>query len=498
MQQFSQRHSSLLIAAVAAGAFASPVQGQTDPANFTTVINVPPDVAPSFIGSSTQLNIASPAVIEGTLQAGERNGTNSDVEVNISGGTIRYLETFGSTINVSGGLVDQILSPRQSILNVSGGAVGAKFDFLALESGNELNLTGGTIRSQVVATTGVVRLSGGTVARRFAARGGSQVEILGGEFKLNGNEYASSSIDLGTDGLFTGTLADGSVFIFSPTADTLKNVSLLPATLPELETRPIIVDSSNRIGPNGLRPGQSLTLKNRGILPENFAVVDARLHVEGGLVRDGMEIARSTVNLKGGLVGNFSAYAGSKVNIGQTRVMGVVDIYDSVLNFSGETISGFFTARAGSEINISGGRLTRFVARADSVVNVTGGDVGPIDALDESEINLFGTEFYLDGTLLDSLVPHQPFAVTDRKRVLSGLFTDGTPFSFDLNIRNPGGGTYFSLDSSLTVTLVPPVPEPNAILLLAAGSFMLVPRRQRKRRQLKLLSSLSEHMYTIR
>lgn len=70
-------------------------------------------------------------------------------------------------------------------------------------------------------------------------------------------------------------------------------------------------------------------------------------------------------------------------------------------------------------------------------------------------MNLFGTQFVLDGTdITDSLSVNVPFTVNDRDVTLSGLLHDGSPFSFDLKREYVGfSEDYFHPDATLTVTL---------------------------------------------
>jgi hypothetical protein len=60
-----------------------------------TVINVPPDSAPSSIGRSTPLNLGDGGVIGTVFQAGNSDGSSSNVEVNISGGVAVVHELKG-------------------------------------------------------------------------------------------------------------------------------------------------------------------------------------------------------------------------------------------------------------------------------------------------------------------------------------------------------------------------------------------------------------------
>ena len=78
------RGLSLLAVAVAILAADSTAHGQ-----FTYVINVPPDDAPTSIGSDTQLNLSGGGVLPDGFQAGSYYyPATSHVEVNISGGSV--------------------------------------------------------------------------------------------------------------------------------------------------------------------------------------------------------------------------------------------------------------------------------------------------------------------------------------------------------------------------------------------------------------------------
>ncbi len=137
-------------------------------ADFTTIINVPPDIGNNqSIGSNTQLNITGGS-IGSNFDAGASNGTSVNVEVNISGGTVgTTFEAYaGSVVNVSGGVVNSSFDAKNgSLVNISGGLIGAGFDAL---SGS------------------VVNFSGGAIADDFDASKLSIIRIIGNDFRLNG------------------------------------------------------------------------------------------------------------------------------------------------------------------------------------------------------------------------------------------------------------------------------------------------------------------------
>ena len=211
---------------------------------------------------------------------------------------------------------------------------------------------------------------------------------------------------------------------------------------------------------------------------------------------------------------SFVALSGSEVNIsgGTVGVDDLVARSDSQVNISGGVINCSLTTGTGGEINISGGTVSSIALFRGSVnisggsiegdglnainviggvLNISGGSIGTrINAGSDTEVNLFGSEFVLNGVLLDdSLTLGDAFTIVDRDVTLTGLFTDGTSFSFDLN-SNDDGSFLDSFDPSatLTVTLGSPVTTilgdvnqdgavtfadiPSFIEVLQAGTFL--------------------------
>ena len=88
-------------------------------AQFDTVINLPENLGSpnpsefsgdsigngSSISSNTQLNVSDGGSVGVSFDAGVSNGSSTNVEVNISGGTVASsFDAFsGSTVNISGG-----------------------------------------------------------------------------------------------------------------------------------------------------------------------------------------------------------------------------------------------------------------------------------------------------------------------------------------------------------------------------------------------------------
>ena len=385
------------------------------------VLNAPLVDGPSGLRAGQELTLVeggslgdSFSVVGATLNLkGGNLGMGAQVHeglVEINGGTVGAGEIFG-------GLFDALAG---SVVNISGGDMNGNFDALW---GSVVNISGGNLGGNFEAFSGSeVNISGGTMASGFTVFPGSDVELIGGEFRLNGANFTGSTISITEDDVFTGTLADGSSFIFSNLdSDELNDASLTVVDLPPVDTNPIVVNTPIVTGPTGLRAGQELTLVAGGSLGDDFSLVDATLNVEGGNVGGGAEAYNSIVNISGGSVWiGLTAFSGSEINI------------------SGGSVSGGLGANLGSVLEISGGTLGTIFANAGSAVNIS------------------GSAFSIDGSPLPNLEPSEPVTINDRNVVLSGLLADGKPFSFDLNSNFDFFEDSFAPDATLTVTLAVP------------------------------------------
>ena len=385
------------------------------PAAAQTVINVPPSSIGPFeenIDSGTTLNV-------------------------FDGGDVELLNALsGSIVNISGGSVGsrRFNAFADSIVKISGGSVGDNFTAFP---GSTVTISGGSVGANFAAfSDSTVEISGGSFGIDFNAEAGSDVELLGGAFKLNGANFSSSTITLQAGDVFTGTLQDGSPLIFFNNGtggdfDQLNNVMLTEVALPDIDMTPVVVNAANPNGPLSLGVGQVLTLQNGGFLGVGDVVDD----------EIAFQALGATLNIEGGILGNFA------------------EVAESTVNMSGGSIGEFFDLFSGSTANISGGNIGE-----------------GFDAFSGSEINLFGTEFRLDGVLLEGLELGQAFTVVDRDVTLSGVFADGTAFSFDLDSVNFVGSSFF-LPSGATLT-VTQVPEPTSLAILGLGGLALLRRRR--------------------
>lgn len=401
--------------------------GPSDPNDFDTVINLPSD-QPSIDGSvgnsdgsptpTTQLNVTD----GGTLGLNSSFGFTaySGSEINISGGVVGddFDAWPGSEVNISGGHVGEDFEANPgSVVNISGGSFG---EFFSARSNSEVSISGGNFGGRFRASS-----------TSFPG-GGRGAELIGGEFRFDGAPYTESRFGQTLMGTFTGTLEDGSSFIFTYLAsDSLPGVILTSVPLPSLETTPQFVSSDiSSTMPSGLRPGQTMTLLEGGVLGMNFAVVDATLNIEGGEVGEGLEVAGGVINVHDGSVGDLFAYPNGNVIVSNGTVSsfgarggevtitggtvgdrssassgGVVNItggsvgmsfqasQGGVLNITGGNLGDYATAHDGSVVNIAGGSVGEFFeAQAGSVVSISGGSIGEWFRA-RSEVNISGGDF---------------------------------------------------------------------------------------------------------
>lgn len=465
-------------------------------AQFTTIINVPSDTAPSEIGSNTQLNLSTGGSLATWFTAGASDGTSTNIEVNISGGnTDRYFNAYnGSIINLTAGSIGHSSSAHEgSTFNILGGYVGR---FFRADAGSHVNIHAGVIEMDFMALPhSIVNIDGSVFERDLEAsanstvtiRGGdlpvlraqadSRINLHGGEFFLDGvvipglaNIGDTAEIDVPAGSRLTMTLADGSVRTFGQVhgdAISPNTIKLIRSNLP---SSPHTLNVPTDPAPQGLRPGQTLNLSDGGRLKAKFTAINATMNINGGYVDSNLIAdAGSIININGGLVaGNFNALSGSTVNISSGRVTSYFRAESgSTVNLIGGLIDGWARAYANSDFKIMSGRANELEAHSDSHVEMTGGLVEDLIAysgsrvelrggqiqehlytLSGSKVEVFGGEFYLNGTHLSGLdAPGDSISINlagDSR--LTMTLTDGTVRTFG-SVREDGID-----DGTLTLT----------------------------------------------
>lgn len=464
-------------------------------AQFTTVINVPPDPAPLYVGPDTQLNVYAGGIV-GDVTA--RDGG----ELVVHGGNLRGVKVeLGSSADIRGGAVDW--------LNVSDGT---------------LDLFGGSVGPIDARPNSTVHITGGGQATlKMDAQ--SPLSIDGGDFRLDGvpiaglAEVGNTTTQLIPPGsVLSGVLSDGTPFAFgNPQRVVTVDGSEVPGPimLRSTELPPIgpadIVAATDDVG-LGVREGQTVLVHGDGILPDSYkAGRGSTIHVEaGGMVGKHLQAVAADVYIAGGIVDErFRAIAGSTVAITGGRIRNDFQVADGVtVNVSGGTIwdgaYGRMRAYDHSVVNISGGIILPGL-RTDSgtVVNISGGEVhgnsgvyfgaaritgGTIDTIEavhstvvisggeftgsmqaigsteltwsggqintlrafaDSQIHIVGDAFFLDGVAIPGLdAPGDSLLLNDRNgEQLTGLLASGEDFdvSFAPNLFDPAASLRLSI-----------------------------------------------------
>ena len=126
-----------------------------------------------------------------------------------------------------------------------------------------------------------------------------------------------------------------------------------------------------------------------------------------------------------------------------------------VVNIGGGAIGNDFGLNF-AQVDITGGSIGDSFRLGNTFANISGGSIGNgFTVVNESDINIIGSSFTLDGAPLDDgLTVDTFFEISDRDVTLSGLLADGSEFSFDLNSSSVDGEDFFDSRSTVGVTLV--------------------------------------------
>jgi len=487
---------------------------------FTTVINVPPDPAPGFIGSDTQLNLFDGGILQGGFSlAGTLHGLNSNIEVNVEGGAVGnhvllgVPEGFGMNsdivLNINGGTVGNNLTVNAGgVVNINGGTVG---DQLEVNAGGTVNLNGGTLGDRVKprrfstfnisggsigeffepGSDTTVNISGGAIGDHFSLGFNTTLSISGGVFQgpiihrggtlnLSGGNFdnfiwQSDKVNItGSEFRFNGELipglesAGGSVpfptgggFLTTTFADGAVlafNLGNLNGTLNSVAApaKPTIINSPSDPEPLGLRAGQTLNMVHGAELVNYFTAIDSTLHLDGGIVGEKLRVFGTSVDIKDGSIGDLFWVSSG-----------------STLNISGGEV-GYGMKIGDSYASISGGNIGGLDAYSDSIIDISGGIIRNLDAHPDSTINIKGLSFILNGIdITQSLSSGETLTINDRDVNLDVVLVDGSPFATSLNTLDVLLPTYFDPNATLTITLVP---EPGTLLVICFGATTMIRR----------------------
>jgi hypothetical protein len=185
----------------------------------TIATTVPFRIGPTTIGTSiaTVNMTGGNLACNGDMELNPTNGLNNTIELNISGGTVtctKGLDNYGSTINLSGGTLNNQGSGAQTIL-------------LSLDGNNigTINITGGTFNSTSNATFlngigappasylnmsgGTFNMTSGTIKNGSTGTAVGIIAVTGGTFNLEGGTITNGDAS-GTTGFFS--ISDNATF----------------------------------------------------------------------------------------------------------------------------------------------------------------------------------------------------------------------------------------------------------------------------------------------
>ena len=233
MKRFSL--SQLTIAAICASLLASTAYAQvngtgvSDSSLFDEVIDIPtePDIGVfesigGIAGETTQVNLFAGGRIASNVDVNSGTEVNvfggnvdfnfdifSAAEANVLGGELQNITgSAGSQINISGGAsIESARANELSEINITGGSIGSFF----FGAGSAGNISGGNFGFLTAAAGSDVNISGGTFGSLSGSRvlGFSQagaVELIGGEFQLNGNTITDSTFSFSEGDVLTLSL----------------------------------------------------------------------------------------------------------------------------------------------------------------------------------------------------------------------------------------------------------------------------------------------------
>ena len=249
---------------------------------FASTISVPPNPAPSAIGSNTRLNLESGGELPAIFQAGLPDGTGTNVEVNINGGLV------GGGFRANGG----------SVVNIIGGTFANGFDSGLRETlGSVVNIAGGKLTGIAANSGSSTRISGGVYTGTISANNGSAIRVLGDDFRLDGVPIAGLE-DVGdshiqsvpTGQVLTGILSDGTPFFLSNLkADSISSNTLILEQSSVPPAGPSLIQVPFDSAPLGIRADQTLVVAAGGNVDSSFrAGWGSSLRVEGGNLGRGL------------------------------------------------------------------------------------------------------------------------------------------------------------------------------------------------------------------
>lgn len=376
-----------------------------------------------------------------TIEGGSVGGNfhaHAGSSIVVSGGTIEGgFHANGSSVTVTGGEIGpSAIVEKGSDLLVTNGVIGSN---LVVADGSRAVLSGGVIgwRAEAqsggivdiaganvgtffrVRNDGLLNISGGAIGDNLVAEPGASANLYGGDYRINGqpieelnNVGDSLNIVLAGQDILTGTLSDGTPFVFSrmdrgpdPNPGRIRDSSsaaaavvetgdlFSPGTLTLHRTAVLTAQAGIQIAtdtsPLGVRSSQVMIVPSGTSLSSNFnAGPGSTVVVNGGTVPFNFEATGATVLLSDGEIGSYmDAFAGSTVSITGGRIGRMFDAFDSTVAMSEGWIEENFAAH-NSTINVTGGYIDNDFVLNNSELVTSGGSLNRLVATQNSDISI--------------------------------------------------------------------------------------------------------------
>ena len=203
------------------------------------------------------------------------------------------------------------------------------------------------------------------------------------------------------------------------------------------------------------------------VIDNNTAIPDgAVINLDGGSIASGTVFSAAdfpngtTLNINDGAVGLGVVINNSTINIAGGQVaLGASNLSEGINNFSnsvtvtGGNVGGFFQLRGNSTLELSAGTIESFgtlpnatatvtggtftLVDNNGVFNISGGDFNTFRSFGNSTVNLFGTDFAIDGQPMTDLTLGEACEIPERNVTLTGTLSDGSTFSNFLDSLTP-------------------------------------------------------------
>ena len=201
-----------------------------------------------------------------------------------------------------------------------------------------------------------------------------------------------------------------------------------------------------------------------------YSYDSSQVDISGGSISGALVSCDSSqINISGGWIEWLISIDSSQVNISGGWVDWLLTIFDSSkVGISGGSINGL-NSRDSSKVDISGGSIRGPLhSGGSSRVDISGGSIGDdLELLDESMIQIFGSDFAVDGLAvgygeITNILGGDPWDEPYRR--LTGTLLSGELIDT---------GFYIGHDARIIL-----IPEPATITLLGIGGLVLRKRHR--------------------